>query len=97
VERLREATLLKAVLHTGRTHQLRVHFQHLGFPIVGDLTYGHRQNQRLEELTHYTAPRQLLHAQRLSFVHPLTGKEVAFEAPRPEDFLDALRALQLEG
>ena len=96
LERLREATLVEAFLHTGRTHQLRVHFQHVGFPIVGDLTYGHRQNQRLGELTHYAAPRQMLHAQQLSFVHPLTGKVIAFEAPWPEDFRDALRALQLE-
>src|SRR5262249_15015889 len=47
LERLRAATLVEAALHTGRTHQIRVHFQFLGFPLVGDATYGNRQNQRL--------------------------------------------------
>src|ERR1039457_1847602 len=94
LERLRGATLVEAVLHTGRTHQIRVHFQFIGFPLVGDETYGNRQNQRLAELTGYTAPRQMLHAFRLAFIHPRTGKRMSFEAPRPEDFLDALAALR---
>ena len=94
LERLRAATLIEAVLHTGRTHQIRVHFQFLGFPLVGDATYGNRQNQRLADLTGYTAPRQMLHAYRLAFIHPRTGKRLSFEAPRPEDFLDALAALR---
>ena len=66
LERLRGATLIEAVLHTGRTHQIRVHFQFIGFPLVGDATYGNRQNQRLADLTGYTAPRQMLHAGRLA-------------------------------
>src|ERR1035441_1520003 len=94
LERLRGATLVEAVLHTGRTHQIRVHFQFLGFPLVGDATYGNRQNERLAELTGYTAPRQMLHACRLAFIHPRTGKRLSSEAPRPEDFLDALAALR---
>jgi 23S rRNA pseudouridine1911/1915/1917 synthase len=94
LERLQGATLVEAVLHTGRTHQIRVHFQFLGFPLVGDATYGNRQNQRLAELTGYTAPRQMLHACRLAFIHPRTGKRLSSEAPRPEDFLDALAALR---
>jgi 23S rRNA pseudouridine1911/1915/1917 synthase len=94
LERLRGATLVEAVLHTGRTHQLRVHFQFIGFPLVGDATYGNRQNQRLAELTHYTAPRQMLHAGELSFIHPRTGQRLSFTAPRPADFLDALSALR---
>jgi 23S rRNA pseudouridine1911/1915/1917 synthase len=94
LERLQSATLVEAILHTGRTHQIRVHFQHLGFPLVGDATYGNRQNQRLTELTRYTAPRQMLHAGHLSFSHPRSGKRVAFTAPQPEDFLDALAALR---
>jgi 23S rRNA pseudouridine1911/1915/1917 synthase len=96
LEWLREATLVEARLHTGRTHQVRVHFQFLGFPLVGDPTYGTRQNRRLQELTKYVAPRQMLHAQKISFVHPHTGKRLAFEAPWPEDFSDALRFLKLE-
>ena len=94
IERLREATLVEAVLHTGRTHQIRVHFKHLGFPVVGDATYGNRQNQRVTELTGYTAPRQMLHAHKLAFKHPRTGKKMSFEAPRPEDFKEGLTALR---
>ena len=94
IERLTSATFCEALLHTGRTHQIRVHFQYLGFPLVGDATYGNRQNQHLSELTGYTAPRQMLHAFQLAFIHPRTGKRVQFEAPWPEDFRDALARLR---
>ncbi len=94
LERLTGATLAEARLHTGRTHQIRVHFKFLGYPLVGDATYGHRQNQRLEELTGYRASRQMLHAYHLGFIHPRTAKRLHFEAPRPEDFEDALAALR---
>src|SRR5262249_10906522 len=94
LERLRGATHAEARLHTGRTHQIRVHFKFLGHPLVGDLTYGHRQNQRLAELTGYTAPRQMLHAHELGFIHPRTAKRLSFEATLPEDFVDALSALR---
>ena len=94
LERLNGATLAEAGLHTGRTHQIRVHFKFLGYPLVGDDTYGHRQNQHLEELTRYRAPRQMLHAWHLAFQHPRTGRRLQFEAPLPEDFCDALAALR---
>jgi 23S rRNA pseudouridine1911/1915/1917 synthase len=94
LERLRASTHVEAVIHTGRTHQIRVHFQHLGHPLVGDHTYGNRQNLRLTDLVGYEAPRQMLHAARLSFIHPRTGKVLALEAPLPADFLDALAALR---
>ena len=93
-ERLPTATLVEALLHTGRTHQIRVHFLHLGFPVVGDATYGNRQNKRLTELTGYAATRQMLHAYELSFIHPRTGKKQTFRAPLPEDFRAALAALR---
>ena len=96
LERLREATSVEALLHTGRTHQIRVHFQHLGHPVVGDATYGERQNKRLTELTGYTAPRQMLHARTLTFLHPGKKKQLTFEAPWPEDFKTALAALKLK-
>src|SRR6266516_431979 len=96
LERLREATVVEALLHTVRTHQVRVHFKHLGFPIVGDATYGNRQNKHLTELTGYTAPRQLLHAHKLAFKHPHTGKRMSFEAGWPADFQEALSALREE-
>jgi 23S rRNA pseudouridine1911/1915/1917 synthase len=96
LERLRGATLAEARLHTGRTHQIRVHFKFLGHPLVGDPTYGQRQNEKLSGLTGFHAQRQMLHAFRLSFIHPRSAKRVRFEAPRPEDFADALSTLRPE-
>jgi 23S rRNA pseudouridine1911/1915/1917 synthase len=94
IERLKGATLVEAMLHTGRTHQIRVHFQHLGFPVAGDDTYGSRQTKRLMELTGYRPPRLMLHAQKLSFTHPRTGRKKSCEAPVPEDFEEGLTALR---
>ena len=94
LERLRGATLVEALLHTGRTHQIRVHFQHLGFPLVGDSAYGKRQNKRIFELSNYNAQRQMLHAQILALIHPRTRERLAFEAPLPADFEAALTALR---
>jgi 23S rRNA pseudouridine1911/1915/1917 synthase len=96
IERLNHATLVEAELHTGRTHQIRVHFQHLGFPVAGDDTYGQRQTKKLAELTHYKAPRVLLHAHKLAFTHPSTGKKVKFTAPIPADMEEALKFLRVE-
>ncbi len=92
---LRGATVVQAILHTGRTHQVRVHFLHIGFPLVGDDIYGKSQNKRLVEVTDYTAPRQMLHAWKLAFEHPGTGRRMEFEAPVPDDFQAALKALAL--
>lgn len=94
LKRLKNATLVEATLHTGRTHQIRVHFQFIGHPIVGDAVYGKRQNQRLKELTRFAAARQMLHSRFLSFKHPRTGKMIRCEAPLPPDFQAALSALK---
>jgi 23S rRNA pseudouridine1911/1915/1917 synthase len=94
LEKLNHATLVEAQIHTGRTHQIRVHFQFLGYPVVGDETYGAKQNKKLKELANYTAPRVLLHAKELSFVHPRTQKTVKFSAPLPKDFKEALKFLR---
>ncbi|MBL9136909.1 MAG: RluA family pseudouridine synthase [Verrucomicrobiales bacterium] len=94
VERLLGSTLVMATLHTGRTHQIRVHFQHLGYPVVGDATYGRRRNAEFVEATGYTAPRQMLHAWRLEFRHPTRDRKVSVEAPLPADFVEALTALR---
>lgn len=94
VERLLYSTLVEADLHTGRTHQLRVHFQHIGFPIAGDETYGARQSKKLQELTGFAAPRVLLHAHRLAFVHPRTRQRRSFTAPWPADFQASLERLR---
>jgi 23S rRNA pseudouridine1911/1915/1917 synthase len=81
-KRLKEiVSLVECVLHTGRTHQIRVHLAHLGHPILGDSLYGGAGK----------APRQMLHAARLGFTHPVTGKTVEFTAPLPEDFKAAIR------
>jgi 23S rRNA pseudouridine1911/1915/1917 synthase len=94
LERLKAATLVEAQIHTGRTHQIRVHFQFLGHPVVGDDTYGAKPNARLKELTNYAVPRVMLHAKNLSFIHPRTKKPMNFEAPLPKDFRGALKFLR---
>ena len=94
LERLNSATFVEAQIHTGRTHQVRVHFQFIGHSLVGDETYGGRQNARLKELTNYAAPRVMLHARELAFIHPRTKKEMSFEAPLPKDFRQALKLLR---
>ena len=72
-------SLVECTLHTGRTHQIRVHLKHLGHPVLGDEVYGHRAG----------FPRQMLHAWKLGFTHPRTGERLHFVAPIPQDFMDA--------
>ena len=91
------ATWVEATLHTGRTHQIRVHLQHIGFPLVGDETYGRKANIRLAEATGFAAARQLLHAWKITFRHPGTEQPVSFEAPIPEDLKAAIAALRAAG
>jgi len=79
---------------TGRTHQIRVHFQFLGHPVVGDKTYGARQNTKLAEEMGFEAPRVMLHSHELSFTHPRTEKKMKFKAPLPDDFREALKRLR---
>ena len=68
-------------LHTGRTHQIRVHLSHLGHPIWGDTLYGRRT-----PLKDFYPERQMLHAARIEIAHPLSGKPLHLEAPLPEDY-----------
>jgi 23S rRNA pseudouridine1911/1915/1917 synthase len=98
-ERFQGLTLLRVQLETGRTHQIRVHLAHIGFPIVGDPLYGGRRRQiagASESLQSALRGfrRQALHAQRLAFDHPLTGRHHTFEAPLPDDFQQLLAALR---
>ena len=100
-ERFRAHTLLHVSLETGRTHQIRVHLAHLGYPLVGDPLYGGRR-----QLTAGTSPaaraalaafrRQALHAARLELQHPSTTRRLTFEAPLPADFTALLEALRQE-
>lgn len=92
LERLWCSTLVQVVLHTGRTHQIRVHFQHLGFPLAGDRIYGGKQNVRLKLQTNYSAPRQMLHSYSLSFKHPRSAEKIMALAPWPDDFKAAVAA-----
>jgi 23S rRNA pseudouridine1911/1915/1917 synthase len=91
-------TLVRVRLETGRTHQIRVHFAHIGYPIVGDQVYGGRKRTPAGASPDLLAAlagfrRQALHAVRLALAHPLTGKPVSVEAPLPADFVSLLAAL----
>ena len=86
------ATLLRCRLETGRTHQIRVHMQSLGHPLVGDPVYG--KNRRSADPALGAFPRQALHAGRLEFQHPASGKTVAWEIPPPADMRELIAALR---
>jgi 23S rRNA pseudouridine1911/1915/1917 synthase len=83
------ATLLRVVLDTGRTHQIRVHMAAIDHPVCGDRQYGTAGEYGLE--------RQFLHAARLAFVHPVTGEAVDVTSPLPEDLVAALARAETEG
>ena len=95
LEKLKHSALIEATLHTGRTHQIRVHLQHLGCPVVGDAVYGTRPARAFAQATGYTAPRQMLHAFSLSFDHPASGERLTLEAPLPEDLIKAMDFLKI--
>ncbi|MGI6175929.1 MAG: RluA family pseudouridine synthase [Christensenellales bacterium] len=86
LERFGEATLLDIALKTGRTHQIRVHMQHIRHPLLGDKTYGGKPSYQLKS--------QALHARQLTLTHPRTKQKMTFAAPFPQDFLHALNALR---
>ncbi len=79
-------TLCRFDLKTGRTHQIRVHAKYLGHPVVGDAVYGIKKQK-------FKLNGQLLHAFRLTFTHPSSGKEMTFEAPLPDYFTSVLNKL----
>jgi len=83
------AALLRCRIHTGRTHQIRVHLKSIGHPVLGDTTYGWRRDPRLPAI-----PRVMLHAARLAFTHPITEDAVDLSAPVPADFAAVLAALR---
>jgi 23S rRNA pseudouridine1911/1915/1917 synthase len=89
VERFGSAALVECRLDTGRTHQIRVHFQHIRHPLIGDSVYRRGTRHGLP------FPRQALHAAELSLVHPSSGKTMTWRSPLPRDMkrlLDELRA-----
>lgn len=81
------ASLVQVQIHTGRTHQVRVHLKEKGHPILGDFQYG-RQFR-----CNYQPKRQMLHALQISFVHPVTGEQLTINAPIPQDFRDTEKTL----
>jgi 23S rRNA pseudouridine1911/1915/1917 synthase len=92
------AALLRVRLHTGRTHQIRVHLASIGHPIAGDATYGGRRlpaaaATRLRDAV-AALDRPALHAARLAFAHPATGARLWFESPLPDDLARLLRTLR---
>lgn len=86
LKRFDKYTLLKVNIETGRTHQIRVHLSHIGYPIVGDYTYSNGKNE-------FDVIGQCLHAQKLEFKHPITQKDMCLEAELPQYFKDILDKL----
>ncbi len=90
VERLgARAALVRCRIHSGRTHQIRVHLKSLGYPVLGDTTYGWKPTADMP-----TPPRVMLHAEHLVFAHPSTDRPLDLRAPLPEDFRDCLAVLR---
>ena len=99
MKRFRAHTLAHVELESGRTHQIRVHLAHIGYPVVGDPVYGGRRRLPagagpavIEALESFR--RQALHAARLQLVHPLTGAEMEWEAPLPTDMAQLIAVLE---
>ena len=86
LKRYDKYTLLEINIETGRTHQIRVHLSHIGYPIIGDYTYSNGKNE-------FGVIGQCLHAKYLEFKHPVTGKEMKLEAPLPEYFENIVKEL----
>jgi len=102
LERFEDFTLVHLRLHTGRQHQIRVHLRAKGHPVACDKFYGRRETLRLSDVRRLAAneentvllQRQALHAYRVAFPHPTTGKPLTVEAPLPEDMSRTLEALR---
>ncbi|MBQ9011349.1 MAG: RluA family pseudouridine synthase [Bacilli bacterium] len=88
LKRFKNASLIELKLETGRTHQIRVHMDYIGHPVVNDPVYGHRK------LIDETG--QCLHAKELGFVHPKTGKYMQFDSALPDEFLNILKQFEEE-
>jgi 23S rRNA pseudouridine1911/1915/1917 synthase len=92
VEALRGATLCSVRLETGKTHQIRIHLSEAGHPLLGEEVYDRDYINRGMPMVE--SPRLMLHAHTLGFEHPVTGKQMSFQAALPPDFLAVLRPLQ---
>jgi 23S rRNA pseudouridine1911/1915/1917 synthase len=97
-----EVSVVKVVIKTGRTHQIRVHFAHAHHPVVGDTTYGGKRKVRsvqnpLVQARLSKVQRQMLHARRLKLEHPATGEALDLSAPLPEDMAELIEFLRTYG
>ncbi len=99
IDRFKSHTHVKAILETGRTHQIRVHLSHVGHPLIGDPMYGGRvrfpkkASQELkDELINFQ--RQALHSKKLTLTHPVTGKSMSWKAGLPDDMQRLLKTLK---
>lgn len=88
IERFKDMSLVECRLETGRTHQIRVHMQYIGHPVVGDPKYGRRRDD--------TSFGQYLHAKTLGFVHPRTHEHLLFDSKLPQEFLDKIEEIKDE-
>ena len=88
LERIGNYSLMQFLLETGRTHQIRVHCSHLGHPLLGDATYGSNRSLKVN------LSGQALHARKLSFLHPISGKPIKAIAPLPIEFVKLLQVLR---
>ena len=88
LERFQSYTYLEIRIETGRTHQIRVHMSEIGHPVIGDMVYSNGKNE-------FNIEGQMLHAKRLEFKHPITGKEMCLEAPLPEYFSEVIAKLKV--
>ena len=86
-------SLIECRLHTGRTHQIRVHLNYLGIPIIGDLMYGKKTKKDLWQPEVHNFPRQALHAYSLAFTHPITLEHLSFKADLPNDMQNLFNIL----
>jgi len=93
VERFKKHSLVKIALQTGRTHQIRVHLQDFGFPVLGDKIYGGRLTEEEKNLG-INISRQALHAQHIKFIHPATKELMEFKSKLPEDIEEVLKILR---
>jgi len=99
IEKFKNFTLIKAILETGRTHQIRVHMSHIGHPLLGDFTYGGKvkfPKGATDELKQAIKnfPRQALHAKKLSIKHPIDNKELSWKSKLPEDLDNMINILR---
>ena len=99
IDRFKNHTHVKVILETGRTHQIRVHLSHIGYPLIGDPVYGGRvrfpkkASQQLKDVL-INLQRQALHSKKLTLIHPTTGKSMSWKAELPEDMLELLSTLR---